>query len=195
MADDTTTEMVNPEQSSPVEGQAETQTSTEMVQVSASELADIRAALKKANAEAAKYRKTAEAAESERKAKEEAEMTELQKWQRKAQELEQAVASERRTRLQTEIAAKVGLPAKLASRLHGETAEEMEADAKEILETLPKPPPQAKPSPGIVTNPGANATTQETEAQLKARLFPTYNPFDPAVAKQLGGGVFFLDKD
>jgi phage terminase Nu1 subunit (DNA packaging protein) len=191
MAEETTTEMVNPEQPTEMEGKAETQTSAEMVQVSASELADIRAALKKANAEAAKYRKTAEAAESERKAKEEAEMTELQKWQRKAQELEQAVASERRTRLQTEIAAKVGLPAKLASRLHGETAEEMEADAKEILETLPKP---AKPSPGIVpTNPGANGQAGETDAQLRQRLNPTFSDIDRETARRMGGGVYFTE--
>jgi uncharacterized protein YhaN len=166
-----------------------------MVQVSAKELDDIRAALKKANAEAAKYRKTAEQVEAERKAKEEAEMTELQKWQRKAQELEAAVASERRTRLQQEVAAKVGLPAALASRLVGDSADELEADAKAILDTLPKPQPPNKPSPGIVpANPGVNASQQETEAQRKERLFPTINPFDPDTAKQLGGGVFFLDK-
>jgi hypothetical protein len=194
MADEQTTEMVNNNTPSPVEGQAETQTSAEMVQISAAELVDIRAALKKANAEAAKYRKTAEQVEAERKAKEEAEMTELQKWQRKAQELEAAVATERRTRLQQEVAAKVGLPGKLADRLKGDTPEEMEADAKEILDTLPKPQPPTKPSPGIVANPGVNASQQETEAQQRARLFPTVNPFDPDTAKSLGGGVFFLDK-
>jgi phage terminase Nu1 subunit (DNA packaging protein) len=189
--DETPTEMATAETPSPVEGKTEATDSAVMVQISAKELEDIRAALKKANSEAAKYRKTAEAAEAERKAREEAEMTELQKAQARMAELEAAYNNERRTRLQHETAAKVGLPAKLAERLKGDTPEEMEADALEILETLPKIQ-QAKPSPGIVaTNPGVNGQQGETDAQRKARLSPIYDPFDPETAKLFGGGVAF----
>jgi len=132
------------------------------------ELEQIRAALKKANGEAAKYRKAAELAEAERKAKQEAEMTELDKANKRADEAEAKALKLEREAMQREIAAKVGLPAKLANRLQGETPEEMEADALAILEDLPKPPPK---TPGIVpTNPGTNGSTGETDEQRRARL-------------------------
>jgi hypothetical protein len=146
-------------------------TPAEMVSISAAELAEIRSALKKANGEAAKYRKTAEqvaVAETQRK---EAEMTELQKAQKRADEAEARAQQLERTSLQREAAANTGLPAKLADRLKGETLEEMEADAKAILEDLPKPPAQPKPGPGILpANPGANGSTGETDDQRRQRL-------------------------
>ena len=162
----------------------------EMVSISASELEQIRAALKKANGEAAKYRKTAETVEAERKAKAEAEMTELQKAQARAAELEAELTKTKRASMQSEIAAKVGLPAKLASRLQGNTPEEMEADAKDILETLPKQP---KPTPGIAaSNPGANGQANETDAQKLARLRAgAVDPFSLDGARRFGGGVTF----
>lgn len=67
--------------------------------------------------------------------------------------------------LKRDIAAKIGLPANLALRLVGETAEDIEKDAKTLLDTLPKAP---KPNAGTVPNPGAGAETGETrEARLK----------------------------
>jgi len=143
----------------------------EMVTISAEELAKMRAALKGANAEAAKQRKALEQVEAERKQREEAEMTALDKANKRAAELEQQLAAISRKQMQSEVAAKVGLPAALASRLQGETLEELEADAAAILETLPKP---TKPAPGIVaTNPGANGSAAETREQKKARLMGT----------------------
>lgn len=41
--------------------------------------------------------------------------------------------------LRKDIAARVGLPAVLVDRLQGETPETIEADAKKLLESLPKP--------------------------------------------------------
>jgi hypothetical protein len=41
--------------------------------------------------------------------------------------------------LRREVAAKVNLPAALVDRLQGETADELEADAKALLAALPKP--------------------------------------------------------
>jgi phage terminase Nu1 subunit (DNA packaging protein) len=146
-------------------------TSTEMVQISAAELENIRIALKKANGEAAKYRKTAEQVEADRAAKEQAEMTALQKAEAKAKELEDKLTQLERARMQGEVAAKVGLPAKLASRLQGSTPEEMEADALEILETIPKQPAPQKQGPGYVpANPGQNGQTGEADAARRARL-------------------------
>jgi rRNA maturation endonuclease Nob1 len=66
------------------------------------------------------------------------------------------------------IAERVGLPASLASRLVGETDDDLEKDAKALLETLPK---QQPPAPGLKpVNPGANGQAAETEAQRIARL-------------------------
>lgn len=157
------TEMVEKPQEQPA------QETTEMVTISATELEQIRSALKKANGEAAKYRKTAEQVEAERKAKEEAEMTALQKAEAHAKELEARIAQIERQRVQAEVAAKVGLPAILASRLQGETPEEMEEDAKAIIETLPKQTEKPK-SPGPL-NPGVNGSPQgETDDQRRKRL-------------------------
>ena len=69
---------------------------------------------------------------------------------------------------QREVADRVGLPAVFASRVQGETPEEMEADAKLLLEALPKG--KAAPNTGV-TAPGENANTGETEAEKRRRLF------------------------
>lgn len=85
------------------------------------------------------------------------------------------------------VAEKNGLPASLASRLVGETEAELEADAKALLETLPKPQTQPR-SPGPV-NPGANAQTGETDDQRRARITGAgSNPFDLMLHKGKGGG-------
>lgn len=161
-----TEEITQPEMGEPEVQPA--QTTAVIATDPAAELEQIRAALKKANGEAAKYRKAAELAEAERKAKQEAEMTELDKANKRVAEAEAKAQRLEREAMQREIAAKVGLPAKLANRLQGETPEEMEADALAILEDLPKPPPK---TPGIVpTNPGTNGTTGETDEQRRIRL-------------------------
>jgi hypothetical protein len=180
------------ENKTPEMGETEqpTQTPAEMVSISAAELAEIRAALKKANGEAAKYRKTAEQVEQERKAKDEAEMTAVQKAERRAAELEAELSAVKRAQMQAAAAAKLGLPAALADRLKGDTADELEADAKVILETLPKPAPPAPKSPGInPLNPGGNGSPGETREQKRTRL--TGNPIDPFSS---GSGVFWGEK-
>lgn len=83
------------------------------------------------------------------------------------------------------IGEKVGLPAALATRLQGDTDEDLEKDAKALLETLPKQP---KPNPGP-TNPGGTATTTETLAQKKERLLGTRSSNPLA-----GGGVVWGDR-
>lgn len=180
--------------------------------VSKAEYEKLQAALKAANAEAAKRRKDLEKYEQEANERKEAEMTELQKLQAQLEKLqrerdEAAAELAQRTLNDTkrEIAAKVGLPPILATRIQGDTAEAMEADAKTLLAALPKPEPPAateaqaaperKPSPKInPTNPGGNATAKETPAQTKARLYgQPVDPFDPAALRAKGGGAFILD--
>jgi membrane protein involved in colicin uptake len=128
---------------------------------------DMEAALKKANAEALKFRKAAEAIEAERKAKEEAELSETEKLRKHAAELEAELKAARIATLQRDAAAKLNLPAELAPRLKGETLEELEADARELAKLLPKQPQQPHVAP---TNPGGGAAGQETYEQKVKRL-------------------------
>jgi len=142
--------------------------------------------LRAENKEAAKAKKRLEEFEQADAKRKEAEMTESEKATKRAQELEAKLKAYERTEAQRKAAEKVGLPGSLAIRLMGETPEELEADAKALLESLPKP---EKKSPGInPTNP-SNASQDETREQKKARLQPgSIDPF----AK--GAGIFWGEK-
>jgi chromosome segregation ATPase len=138
-----------------------------------------------------KARKADELEQAEAKRKE-ADMTELQKLQAKLTEAESRLKLEGKARLQREAAEKVGIPASFAKRLTGETPDELEADAKEILDTLPK---SDKKAPHLsATNPGG-ATTGETLEQRLARIHGADKDyFSPELARQMGGGVSFTTK-
>lgn len=116
--------------------------------------------------------KQAEELAAAQKARDEAEMTESQKLSKRLAETEAALRTERRNATAAGVAARVGLPGALAGRLQGETPEEMEADARAILEALPKAAaPTEKPkTPGPI-NPGANGQTGESPAERKTRLY------------------------
>lgn len=88
------------------------------------------------------------------------------------------------------IAEKVGLPPALASRLNGETDEDIEKDAKALLETLPKP---TKPAGiGPVPNPGNNGQQGLTDAQLRNMLRGNVGgAFDLDTNLKTGGGFSF----
>lgn len=156
------------------------------------QIADMQAALKKANAEAAKYRKAAEALEQADKARADAELSEMERLKKQLDEIKAEADRLRRAELQRQAAEKHKLPASLATRLQGETLEELEADAEELAKTLPKPTTPVSP-----TNPGANGQpVEETDAQKKARLFGTpTDPFDAAFQRKLGGGVIFRNEE
>ena len=140
---------------------------TETAVVSAAEFAKLQAALKEANKEAAARRKRLEELEAADAKRKEAEMTETEKLTKRAQELETKLKAFERGELQRRVADKTGLPVALASRLIGETEADMEADAKALLETLPKP---TKPQPGTsATNPNG-AQISETREQKRSRL-------------------------
>ena len=140
---------------------------TETVTLSKAEYEKQQAALKEANREAAARRKRLEELEAQEAKRKEAEMTEAEKATKRAQELEAKLHAYELSELQRAAAEKAGLPAQLAKRLQGSTAEELEADAKALAETLPKPTKlTANP-----TNPGANGQQKETDAQKKSRLY------------------------
>jgi hypothetical protein len=131
-------------------------------------IARMEAALKKANSEAAKYRKAVEAVEQAEREKANAALSEMDKLKAHLAETERKAAALERQHLQQQAAEAAKLPLSLASRLQGETLEEMEADAKELAKLLsskPAPPPVAS------TNPGSNGNSGETDAQRRKRLF------------------------
>lgn len=115
---------------------------------------------KKAAAELERYKQ----AEEERK---QAEMSETDRLKAELERAQSELKAKTVRTMQIEVAAKLGLPAALSDRLHGETLEEMEEDAKAILEALPKQ--KAAPNTGT-TNPGEQASKEETRAQKLTRL-------------------------
>lgn len=112
------------------------------------------------------FKKLAKFEQEEAKRKE-AEMTEIELANKRAQELEAKVRQLEINKLQHDIATKVGLSAVFADRIRGETPEEMEADARILLEAQPKQ--KAAPNSGA-TAPGANVTTTESDADRRRRL-------------------------
>ena len=134
-------------------------------------------ALKKAASELERYK----AEEAKRK---EAEMSETERLQA---ELERYKAELQRSQLDVmkrQAAATAGLPPAIADRLKGETLEELEADAKVILEALPKQ--KAAPNLGA-TNPGEKTTDTETFEEAHKR----WKQADKVTNPFAGGGVIF----
>ncbi len=153
------------------------------------ELEEIRAALKKANNEAARYRKLADEAAAAQKAKEDAELSEMEKLKRQISEMESRAKANERALLQHKIGAEFGLPDLLIPRLQGEDEDAMREDAKALAATLPKKPS----SPALsATNPGNGQPPAETDAQRQRRIYGgNVDIFNPAEAAKLGGGVFW----
>lgn len=98
-------------------------------------------------------REKAKAQEREQKAREEAERKAAEEQGKfkelyeatlaKAEQAEQQRKALELQMLRNKVAQDVGIPGALADRLRGETQEELEADAKQLLETLPKSDPKA----------------------------------------------------
>lgn len=103
------------------------------------ELADTRAALKKANKEAEQHR-------LKLRESEERDLSEMEKIQRRAEKAEKDLADLQANALKQRVALDKGLPASLVPRLQGSTEEELAADADELL-TLVKAPTTPKPDP------------------------------------------------
>lgn len=124
-------------------------------------LRDIEKQAKKDKAELERLRK----AEEERK---KAELSETDRLKAEIQERDAKLNQLTIKAQQREVADRVGLPAIFADRIKGEKPEDMEADAKLLLEALPKG--KSAPNSGA-TAPGENASVGETEAQRLKRLF------------------------
>lgn len=103
--------------------------------------------------------------EAAEQARRDAELSELEKAQKRAEAAEQKAKAAELAILRRDVAAKTGLPAALVDRLHGETPEDLESDAKQLLAALPTPvAPKLE-----ATNPGS-PQTGETEAERRKRL-------------------------
>ncbi len=100
--------------------------------------------VKKANREAAKYRRQARQAQARIKEIEDAEKSDLEKANDRAQKAEDALAERDAADLRRKIAKKHGLPESFASRLTGDDEdalnEDAEALAAELGETKPRVP-------------------------------------------------------
>jgi len=96
-----------------------------------------------------------------------AEKSELQKAQERADKAEAEAKGIKLSLLRRDIVAEFKLPPELADFLKGETPEELKASAAILLKTIP-----AKVAPaGTVTNPGANALHgAETDDERRRRL-------------------------
>lgn len=130
-------------------------------------------------------------AEYEAKEKErvESELSETDKLKKQLADKEAELMQLTFSQWQRDAAEKVGLPIAFASRLKGEKPEDLEADAKVLLDALPKAGQQtAKVG---VTNPGSTATgSGETDEQKLSRIHGRgVNIFDPVTIAKLGGGV------
>lgn len=142
--------------------------------------------LRAENRDLSKSAKKAAEYEAQAKAKAEGEMSELQKAQARMAELEAKLKQSEHQTAQAAAAVKAGLPAAFASRLQGETPEELEADAKSLLEALPKADPK-KPTPNIsATNP-AGASGGLTQEQKDAKARASFNGL-----QTMRGGGFTL---
>lgn len=190
-----------------------TQTNTAPVEtISRAEFEKLQKALKEANAEAAKRRKELERYEKAEQERKEAEMTDMQRLQAQLEKLQaerdQAAAELKQRQIldtKRKVAREVGLPEALAERLAGDNEEALTADAKAILEALPKAPeptaqPERKPTGARInpTNPGPNATGGDTDEQLRSLIYgqPARGSgmFTPDGATRHGGGVVYKTK-
>lgn len=119
-------------------------------------------AIEKENVKAQKRLETFEKQEQDR---ENAAKSELQKAQDRADKAEKEAKDVKLDLLRRDVAEKVKLPSAFASRIQGDTVEDMTEDAKALLAAMPVPVPPKLPP----TNPGA-PQTGETRAERKARL-------------------------
>jgi multidrug efflux pump subunit AcrA (membrane-fusion protein) len=128
-------------------------------------------------------------AEQKRK---EAEMTELQKMQAQLEKAQADLKAAKLAELKRQAATEVELPLVFADRLIGETLDDLKEDAKKILAVLPKAP---KPPKVEATNPGPGASTGETLAERRARVYGQGpNVMSDQYALEHGGGVVIKEK-
>ena len=127
---------------------------------------------------------------AEEEKRKQAEMSEIEREKARADKLEAELKATRLENARNRVAAKYDL-GQLAGRLQGETEEEIEADAKQLSELLPKP----KKAPALNPTDIGDGKKGETDAQKRARIYNKGGDlFDVEGIKKNGGGVFFKDK-
>ena len=160
MADETTTTEAAEEATEATEATTEsTATETATEATSPEEVAKIRAALAKANKEAERLRLKAKEREDEK-------LTEIEKAKRDADDAKTELVNLRSAKLRSDIALELGLPAKWVARLHGDSEEDLRADALEILADLNK---TRKPAPDA--SQGARTTALSADEQLYESIY------------------------
>jgi hypothetical protein len=158
-AEEVTTETV-------VKTEPQTQPATKTAAELQAELDRVQKALKDANREAADRRKKLDDFEKAEQARKDAELSEVDRLKKEAETLRAQADAANRSVLQRDIAAEVGLPATFASRIVGADRDAMLADAKALLDAMPK---QTAPQMSA-TNPGGGAAVTETDEQKRKRL-------------------------
>lgn len=137
-----------------------------------------KAKIAKANSEAAALRKrlkVAQAAEAKLKEIEDASKSELERERELRQSVETELKSERMAKARLEVASDKGVPSNAIKFLSGETREELEASADEIIELVGAS--AGAPSPNLRENlrPAGRGTPDDTEAldpgQLADRIY------------------------
>jgi hypothetical protein len=155
MADETTTTETAEEATEATEAANESTTTetTATEGVSPEEVARIRAALAKANKEAERLR-------LKEKEREDAQLSEIDKAKRDADEARSELEKLRSAKVRADIALELGLPAKWVGRLQGDTEDELRADAAEILADLNKP---KKPAPDASQGARTSALSEDDQ--------------------------------
>jgi hypothetical protein len=123
-------------------------------------------ALKDANKQAAAERVKLAELEKAEEARKNAELSEVDRLKKEAETLRATAEAATRAVMQRDIAAEVGLPAPFAGRIVGADREAMLADAKALLDAMPK----ANAPSMSATNPGGAAAVTETVEQKRKRL-------------------------
>ena len=149
-------------------------------------LAEVERQLANKKDEAERLHKKTEKYEKEEADRLKAQMTELERANAERDEAKRLLGELQIKETKRAIAEKTGLPLSFADRLQGATPDELEADAKKLLEAMPKP----KIQPIGPTSPADGQAPGETIDQRRARLRGGgVDIFNPDVAKQYGGGV------
>ena len=119
----------------------------------------------KADAQAIKAREDAE----RKAAEEQGEFRKLyEKAQQQIAETEAKLQAAEIASIKRDVAARLNMPAALASRLQGEDESAIEADAKELMAALPKPTaPNINSGAGVGNAPRVNLPAGVTEASLR----------------------------
>lgn len=113
-----------------------------------------------------------QALEAERKAAEEKNLAEQNKYKELYEKREQELAAERLRNTRQQVAMQKGIPADLVDRLQGASAEELTADADRLLAFIkPATGPGVPPAPRAA-QPGTLELDKMTPAQIRKAMQP-----------------------